>query len=376
MAETVYKAKKPFKQDGKYYYPITSHDQIIMPDGNRWDGQHLSSDIRDEATEVGSIKVNADLLGGVAAANYALKSDLDYVGLTSDSREGETGQEIESVPVNADQLGGVEASLYALKTDTVANSNQLGGRAPEYYVQPRNLLDNSDFRNPVNQRDVTSWFASIGIDRWYAWPSANDYTANITESGIMGTINGGAGTTAITLQQRMPKGTINPSKVYTIAACYADGEIRTGHMINDPDDTDKVRPYIDISNGDFDFVNTFIKNGETLAWAALYEGEYTADNLPPYVPKGYGVELAECQRYYCTYGNLRLLLLHNADGVDRGTFLFPTKMRIIPTLSYEITGDPDAQFTLEETTKQGFSCYANGVKGCVQIVNCIANADL
>ena len=38
MAETVYKAKKPFKQDGKYYYPITSHDQIIMPDGNRWNG--------------------------------------------------------------------------------------------------------------------------------------------------------------------------------------------------------------------------------------------------------------------------------------------------------------------------------------------------
>ena len=36
----------------------------------------------------------------------------------------------------------------------------------------------------------------------------------------------------------------------------------------------------------------------TLHWAALYEGSYTADTLPPYVPKGYAAELAECQRYY------------------------------------------------------------------------------
>lgn len=38
MAEKVYKAKMPIQQDGNYYYPITSYDQIVMPDGNRWDG--------------------------------------------------------------------------------------------------------------------------------------------------------------------------------------------------------------------------------------------------------------------------------------------------------------------------------------------------
>lgn len=35
-----------------------------------------------------------------------------------------------------------------------------------------------------------------------------------------------------------------------------------------------------------------------LYWAALYEGAYTEETLPPYVPKGYATELAECQRYY------------------------------------------------------------------------------
>lgn len=35
-----------------------------------------------------------------------------------------------------------------------------------------------------------------------------------------------------------------------------------------------------------------------IAWAALYEGSYTADTLPPYTPKGYAAELAECMRYF------------------------------------------------------------------------------
>ena len=30
------------------------------------------------------------------------------------------------------------------------------------------------------------------------------------------------------------------------------------------------------------------------SWIALYEGSYTADTLPPYVPKGYAAELAAC----------------------------------------------------------------------------------
>jgi len=33
-------------------------------------------------------------------------------------------------------------------------------------------------------------------------------------------------------------------------------------------------------------------------YVALYEGEYTADNIPPYVYKGYAAELTECMRYY------------------------------------------------------------------------------
>ena len=46
-----------------------------------------------------------------------------------------------------------------------------------------------------------------------------------------------------------------------------------------------------------DYYAVGINSGNYL-WAALYEGEYTAETLPEYQPKGYGAELAECQRYF------------------------------------------------------------------------------
>ena len=71
---------------------------------------------------------------------------------------------------DSSKLGGVSASDYALKTDTAPDSSKLGGKAPEYYLHPRNLLDNSDFTNPVNQRGITSETSvsaySYFIDRW------------------------------------------------------------------------------------------------------------------------------------------------------------------------------------------------------------------
>jgi hypothetical protein len=68
---------------------------------------------------------------------------------------------------------------------------------------------------------------------------------------------------------------------------------------------------------------------------ALYEGEYTAETLPEYQPKGYAHELAECIRYYyCThpwlpfgYGNV------DYNGTDVViTIPISGRMRAIPTV--------------------------------------------
>ena len=55
--------------------------------------------------------------------------------------------------------------------------------------------------------------------------------------------------------------------------------------------------YMETMNG---VVNVVVYNTKTIKieWAALYEGSYTAETLPPYVPNGYAAELAECQRYF------------------------------------------------------------------------------
>ena len=76
-----------------------------------------------------------------------------------------------------------------------------------------------------------------------------------------------------------------------------------------------------------------------LAWVALYEGEYTAETLPPYVSKGYAAELAECQRYLYVV-KPEVAYLPMCSGIIKGAsriwynVAFPTKMRITPTFSY------------------------------------------
>ena len=48
------------------------------------------------------------------------------------------------------------------------------------------------------------------------------------------------------------------------------------------------------------YISITAGNTIPIEWVALYEGEYTADTLPEYQPKGYGVELTECMRYFQT----------------------------------------------------------------------------
>lgn len=144
-----------------------------------------------------------------------------------------------------------------------------------------NLLDNSDFTNPVNQRNAGTVANDHVIDRWYGFR---------TTEGSVSIITGGITATGDAyLQQRLPSGTLKSGVVYTIAVYYLDGTIDVN------------------TNGDyaildqFDVVNNIKPNGKTIAHVALYEGSYAAETLPPYVPKGYAAELAECQRRFHVY---------------------------------------------------------------------------
>lgn len=202
---------------------------------------------------------------------------------------------------------------------------------PAAKAYAHNLLDNSDFRNPVNQRGITSGASiaaySYSIDRWSNQTSeARSFTLSASGIGLP---------VATTLIQKIEN--IQAGKVVTFAIKPSDGAIATltgtveyasdgawmrlasiNHSFGDM--------YIDTMNG---VVNVAVYNTKviTIQWAALYEGTYTAETIPEYQPKGYGAELAECQRYY------QIRSANNIAAVD----MRPTMRLSSPTIT-SVTG--------------------------------------
>lgn len=264
----------------------------------------LTIDITDAEAGTANL-INADSLGGVAASGYVLDSELDTY----------------KSAVDANYATKTDVSTnYLLKTETAADSNLLGGKAPIYYIQPRNLLDNSDFRNPVNQRGKTEYSNvsyTYAIDRW-----------KTLDAGTV-TVNDGYITTTNHLVQFMPKAL---NGVYTAAAKMLDGTIliASGSISG----TGLIGDGETIQAGtESDTLSYFaLRKTGSYVWAALYEGAYTADTLPPYVPKGYAAELAECQRYYLSVGGYwDIGFILTGTGYVGLNITTNIKMRAIPT---------------------------------------------
>lgn len=259
------KTQTPLMLGENYIYPLTTADQVILADGTR---------LMKNGT------ITADEANNAAYASNAAHAD---------------------------------------------NAAMLGGKAPQYYIQPRNLLDNSDFTNPVNQRGATTVENSYIVDRWYTFNDNQGGAATLTPSGI--TLSGNA-----YLQQRLPKGSMPMDKPFTLAVYYSDGTVdagTNGHAV---------------TADDFDIVNQVRANGKTIARVALYEGEYTADNLPPYVPKGYAAELAECMRYYQHFSAFSAAPAFGAGYVHSTTIarmgiVLDVPMRTTPTVNITALSD-------------------------------------
>lgn len=195
---------------------------------------------------------------------------------------------------------------------------------------PRNLLDNSDFRNPVNQRGQTSYelgsWGGYTIDRWFAGPpgcAINLESDGLVLSGdlvqaissdVISAHNGKTMTFAINVGG-------------TVYACTGTvNQCGAWNRIGLTNTSAGVISFETESNDDM-----FICIGNTSAakimWAALYEGTYTVETLPEYQPKGYGAELAECQRYY------QIRSTNNIAAVD----MRPTMRLSSPTIT-SVTG--------------------------------------
>lgn len=242
--------------------------------------------------------------------------------------------------------GGVSGAGGGMASDAL----KLGGKAPEYYIQPYNLLGNSYFVNPVNQRGQTSYTGNAPyFDRWKS-----------TNARMTATINDGyitlSANTSGTAYLRQVFETPISSGVYTLAICVRGtgdgrmylttdnnnagaGSVRWG----DVNDWTVFCVVSDVENATTipNQFSIYVGAGSTfdIQWCGLFPGSYTADTLPPYVPKGYAAELAECQRYFVQYeSNNYVWLSSGLTNGDASSAYFPlhlpVPMRTVPSLWY------------------------------------------
>ena len=228
------------------------------------------------------------------------------------------------------------------------------------FGQPYNLLDNSDFVHPVAQAGVNGAHGTTGyaVDRWNRTSGA---TVSQAADGLKIVSDKTSWTAGI--QQRIKAKRFADTMTLAVhgifpVACRLYAYINSGtvnfgdpgYFQGDPAERTLVLKLTKPSGltGD-EVVNIYISpdTGSTgtaaiVQWAALYEGEYTAETLPPYVPKGYAAELAECLRYYRKIkANNETFSGYAANGVAYAFIPLQT-MRIAPT----VTGGGKFYYTL------------------------------
>lgn len=374
-----------------------------MPITHKWNGTILtitsdsgtsSADLKGEKGDDGArgaqgapgdcVATDTALLGGVAADKYALKTYVDnavsnvdvdlsayatqeYVNKAIPSLDGYAtktyvNSAIPSLEGYATQqyVNNAIPSLDGYATQEYVNNAipSLGDYATKQYAKgmvAHNLLDNSDFRNPINQRGQTTYKDNgYTVDRWEVYSGtvsiASDYIAT---SGQM--------------YQKIATPT---NKVYTFAIENDAGiAMVTGIPANGIISTSLGNATIKLATID-EYTEVVIEpaEGHTIAgayWAALYEGEYTIETLPPYVPKGYTAELAECQRYYYRVGDNITRFSNPISGKygiqGSGVIInLPITMRIIPTatIAYDINDGDEKTATPLWITKNTLSLPA------------------
>ena len=231
--------------------------------------------------------------------------------------------------------------------------------AKHNFGQPYNLLDNSDFVHPIAQAGVNGAHGTTGyaVDRWRRTSGATvsqaadglkivsdktSWTAGIQQrieakrfADVMTFAVRGVFPVACRLYVYIGSGTTN------FGTAYFQGDAAERTLV-----LKLTKP--DGLTGD-EVVNVYISpdTGSTgtaavVRWAALYEGEYTAETLPPYVPKGYAAELAECLRYYRRIKSNNETFSGYATGGVAYAFIPLQTMRIAPT----VTGGGKFYYTL------------------------------
>lgn len=183
---------------------------------------------------------------------------------------------------NKAQTTADNAQTTADNAKTAANNALAESKTTAYgFASAYNLLNNTDFSNPVASAGLN---ATVGgtkypIDRWISW----------NKDVVQGD---GYITPGSPIDQQIGD-VIDQSETYTAAAGFSDGtiQVESGKFSSGFGSKATGCLYCGTStSGAYVRLNT----GFNVCWVALYKGKYTAETLPPYVPKGYEVEQLNC----------------------------------------------------------------------------------
>ena len=226
-----------------------------------------------------------------------------------------------NIPLTAENVGALSSNGGAMSGELNMNGQPISGlNAPTANDHAANMgfvnqqVKNAAPYNYLHNSDFTQFVAQAGIggnhgtqayagDRW------------ILDSGtVTGSANAnGNGYSNIQLNGTIRQIVANPPEVGTVAVEMVSGTATAVY-----------------GNGTV----TITSSGGVIKNIRLFNGNYTAENMPAYQSKGYGVELVECLRIYH-----RMIYAYNqVVGVISGgskqfifEYTFPISMRIAPT---------------------------------------------
>lgn len=224
-------------------------------------------------------RMGLDGSGAVSTVNGQSPDSTGNVKLTSADIPGSSGQSLAAeLNDKLDISGGTVTGDINMDGHAIgglpqpASNDQAANRgyvdAAVRAAAPRNWLDNSDFTNLVAQAEIGGKHGNVAYaaDRWKLTSGTVTYTAG---TGLK--LNG-------TITQVLEKAPTGGSCFVGMASGAATIAL-DGNTI------------------------TITSSGGVIKWAALYAEKYTETTKPEYQPKGYGAELAECQRYYFPFSS-------------------------------------------------------------------------
>ena len=226
-----------------------------------------------------------------------------------------------------------------------------------------NLLDNSDYKIAQAGYNGAHGNTAYLCDRW----SKYIVTGSMTDDGMLLTPSG-AGAWIIQYKLLTDTGLSEGDTVTltvrvngTVYSGSATLQIKSAAVDADSMvDTDDIRAAAFIPAGNTDQIAVYIviKQTCTLTWTKLEKGSVAT----PYVPKGYGAELAECMRYFV--GGVGI---GSAGIVSGSTFrvLIPTPvpMRTAPSVTVKVADNVvyNGTFKALNTTVSNITRQRNGI---------------